>query len=88
MGANLVGFAVGVDGISYMIQQMTVTFVACAIFVLFCAAQIMFEVREHEFRITGVRYGWKRRKSLLGLLMLMLSLMMMEALLGVIFLSI
>ncbi|KAK0569756.1 glycerol transporter [Tilletia horrida] len=55
MGANLVGFAIGLDGMKYMVQQLTGSFegfefltISCGI--LFCAVQLMMEYREEEQR--------------------------------------
>ncbi|OCH89613.1 MBOAT-domain-containing protein [Obba rivulosa] len=55
MAANLVGFVIGTDGISYMLQQLLRTskglwFLAAAYACLFIAAQVMFEYREEETR--------------------------------------
>ncbi|KAI8872774.1 MBOAT-domain-containing protein, partial [Ramicandelaber brevisporus] len=54
MVANLVGFAVGLEGIKEMLEQiMTLsgaTFIATTFFCLFVGAQLMFEVRESEYR--------------------------------------
>lgn len=55
MTANLVGFAIGTDGMAYMWQQLLADwdgilfmFSACA--VLFVGVQVMFEYREEELR--------------------------------------
>ncbi|EJD06915.1 MBOAT-domain-containing protein [Fomitiporia mediterranea MF3/22] len=55
LGANLVGFVIGVDGIQYMVRQLFGTieglqflFVACAC--IFVGVQVMFEYREEEMR--------------------------------------
>ncbi|PWW73780.1 MBOAT-domain-containing protein [Tuber magnatum] len=55
MGANLVGFAIGVEGVRDLIRGVLGSwegfgFVALACTALFMAAQIMFEVREGEKR--------------------------------------
>ncbi|KAH7027397.1 MBOAT family protein [Microdochium trichocladiopsis] len=55
MAANLVGFAVGVDGLQKIIAGISqdhsgMTFLAAAIIALFCGAQVMFEIRETEKR--------------------------------------
>ncbi|KZT02547.1 MBOAT-domain-containing protein [Laetiporus sulphureus 93-53] len=60
MAANLVGFVIGIDGISYMLHQLTDTweglrFLAFACACLFVGAQIMFEYREEELRCGIVR---------------------------------
>ncbi|KAJ1972015.1 glycerol transporter [Dimargaris xerosporica] len=54
MVANLVGFSVGVDGIQTMLGQIFclkgVVFIVATLVCLFIAVQIMFEIREHEYR--------------------------------------
>lgn len=55
MIANLVGFAVGVDGITDMLHQMFKTtaglsFVIISSIGLFAGVQVMFELRESEKR--------------------------------------
>ncbi|KAH7029638.1 putative glycerol: H+ symporter [Microdochium trichocladiopsis] len=55
MSANLIGYAVGVDGMKQIINGITrdhsgATFCAAALIALFCGAQIMFEIRETEKR--------------------------------------
>ncbi|TVY75562.1 Glycerol uptake protein [Lachnellula suecica] len=55
MMANLVGFAVGVDGLKSIIHGIFrdlsgMTFLVSAIFVLFVGIQVMFEVRQSEAR--------------------------------------
>ncbi|KAI1104593.1 MBOAT-domain-containing protein [Jackrogersella minutella] len=55
MMANLVGFAVGVDGLEKIIAGIFrdysgLTFMVCACTALFMGAQIMFELRESEMR--------------------------------------
>jgi D-alanyl-lipoteichoic acid acyltransferase DltB (MBOAT superfamily) len=56
MGANLVGFAIGVEGVRDLVRGVLGSwegfgFVALACTALFMAAQIMFEVREGEKRV-------------------------------------
>ncbi|KDQ59021.1 hypothetical protein JAAARDRAFT_33744 [Jaapia argillacea MUCL 33604] len=53
--ANLVGFVVGLDGMSYMITQLLQTweglrFFGAACICIFIAVQVMFEYREEEMR--------------------------------------
>ncbi|KZT27214.1 MBOAT-domain-containing protein [Neolentinus lepideus HHB14362 ss-1] len=53
--ANLVGFVIGTDGMSYMLSQVVGTweglrFFGVACVCLFIAAQVMFEYREEEMR--------------------------------------
>ncbi|KAI0729251.1 MBOAT-domain-containing protein [Fomitopsis betulina] len=60
MAANLVGFVIGTDGVSYMLQQLFGTtegkqFLLFACLCLFIAAQVMFEYREEELRQGIVR---------------------------------
>lgn len=55
MIANLVGFAVGTDGIVEMLSEMFKTtqgllFVIASTVCLFVASQVMFELRENEKR--------------------------------------
>ncbi|KAF2862152.1 MBOAT-domain-containing protein [Piedraia hortae CBS 480.64] len=55
MTANLVGFAIGVDGLAGLVTALTETtqgrlFLPLACACLFIGAQIMFEVRESEYR--------------------------------------
>jgi len=55
MAANLVGFAIGTDGMAYMIKQITSSmsgmwFLFCACSALFVGVQVMFEYREEELR--------------------------------------
>lgn len=55
MGANLVGFVIGVDGVQYFLSQLIGTsegirFLIFASACLFIAAQLMFEYREEELR--------------------------------------
>ncbi|TFK50179.1 MBOAT-domain-containing protein [Heliocybe sulcata] len=55
MSANLVGFVIGTDGMSYMLSQLVGTweglrFFGIACVCLFIAAQVMFEYREEEMR--------------------------------------
>ncbi|KAL8847988.1 MAG: hypothetical protein Q9221_006950 [Calogaya cf. arnoldii] len=55
MAANLVGFAVGLDGLTDLVRGIVgsysgLVFLAAACGALFAAAQIMFELREHELR--------------------------------------
>lgn len=59
MAANLVGFAVGWDGLKGLVSGIVgsfsgMMFLAAACGALFMAAQVMFEVREGEAR-RGVR---------------------------------
>ncbi|KAL9000697.1 MAG: hypothetical protein Q9169_000733 [Polycauliona sp. 2 TL-2023] len=59
MAANLVGFAVGLDGVTGLVRGIVgsysgLVFLTAASGALFAAAQIMFELREHE-----LRYGIK-----------------------------
>ncbi|KAH0542950.1 hypothetical protein FGG08_002719 [Glutinoglossum americanum] len=59
MAANLVGFAVGLDGLKGLVNGITgsysgLVFLAVASMALFVGAQVMFEVREHEMR-QGIR---------------------------------
>ncbi|KAH9948606.1 MBOAT-domain-containing protein [Amylocystis lapponica] len=60
MSANLVGFVIGTEGISYMLHQLIgswegVRFLVFVCACLFVAAQIMFEYREEELRRGIVR---------------------------------
>ncbi|EPS93672.1 hypothetical protein FOMPIDRAFT_1033595 [Fomitopsis schrenkii] len=60
VAANLVGFVIGTDGVSYMLQQLLGTtegkqFLLFACICLFVAAQVMFEYREEELRQGIVR---------------------------------
>ncbi|KAH9930065.1 MBOAT-domain-containing protein [Fomitopsis serialis] len=60
MAANLVGFVIGTDGVSYMLQQLLgttegVQFLLFACACLFIGAQVMFEYREEELRQGIVR---------------------------------
>ena len=52
--ANLVGFAVGLDGVQYMLSQIFqlsgLTFILLTTIIIFSAVQLMFEVREEEAR--------------------------------------
>ncbi|KAL8674563.1 MAG: hypothetical protein Q9168_001006 [Polycauliona sp. 1 TL-2023] len=55
MAANLVGFAVGLDGVTGLVRGIVgsysgLVFLTAASAALFAAAQIMFELREHELR--------------------------------------
>ena len=55
MTANLVGFAIGTDGMRYMVEQLLgswegVEFMVIACAVLFVGVQVMFEYREEELR--------------------------------------
>lgn len=55
MTANLIGFAIGTDGMSYMWQQLLadwdgILFMFSACSVLFVGVQVMFEYREEELR--------------------------------------
>ncbi|KAJ1026894.1 hypothetical protein NDA16_002188 [Ustilago loliicola] len=55
MTGNLVGFAIGTDGIKYMLEQLLgdwegVKFVLGACAILFVGVQVMFEYREEEAR--------------------------------------
>lgn len=55
MGANLVGFAVGLDGAKYLVEQLFTTvqggrFMLLACGTLFVGVQVMFEYREEEAR--------------------------------------
>lgn len=58
MTANLVGFAIGTEGIQYMWQQLLGSWSGISFFLLCCGAlfvatQVMFEYREEELR-TGI----------------------------------
>ncbi|KNC97131.1 hypothetical protein, variant [Spizellomyces punctatus DAOM BR117] len=60
MIANLVGFAVGVDGVREMMRQIIfgeggTVFLVCSFVAVFAAVQLMFELREEE-----KRRGWKK----------------------------
>ncbi|KAK0534500.1 glycerol transporter [Tilletia horrida] len=60
MSANLVGFAIGLDGMKYMVQQLTGTaggwsFLASCCAALYCGVQLMMEYREEELRRGIVR---------------------------------
>ncbi|THH33470.1 hypothetical protein EUX98_g722 [Antrodiella citrinella] len=53
--ANLVGFAVGTEGVSYMLTRMFldwdgIRFISVSCICLFVGAQLMFEYREEEMR--------------------------------------
>ncbi|KAL8960727.1 MAG: hypothetical protein Q9193_002615 [Seirophora villosa] len=55
MAANLVGFAVGLDGLRDLVRGIVgsysgLVFLAAACVALFVGAQVMFELREHELR--------------------------------------
>ncbi|KAI0696453.1 MBOAT, membrane-bound O-acyltransferase family-domain-containing protein [Cytidiella melzeri] len=55
MTANLVGFVIGTEGVSYLLSQLVsgwegLSFLAFACFCIFVAAQVMFEYREEEMR--------------------------------------
>ncbi|KAJ1655766.1 glycerol transporter [Dispira simplex] len=54
MVANLVGFSVGVEGVQSMLEQIFclkgLAFVLITFACVFIAVQIMFEIREHEYR--------------------------------------
>ncbi|CAE6335175.1 unnamed protein product [Rhizoctonia solani] len=51
MGANLVGFVIGLDGMRYFISELIgVRFLLVACVCLFIAVQVMFEYREEEAR--------------------------------------
>ena len=59
MAANLVGFAVGIDGLKGLVQGITgswqgLAFLGAACSALFVGVQVMFEVREGELR-QGIR---------------------------------
>ena len=59
MVANLVGFAIGMDGLKSLVAEIVgstsgVAFVAAACGTLFVGVQVMFEVREQEKR-EGIR---------------------------------
>ncbi|KAI9699836.1 MAG: glycerol transporter [Bogoriella megaspora] len=59
MAANLVGFAVGLDGLKGLVQGIVgsasgVVFLGIACAALFVGAQVMFEIREQELR-EGIR---------------------------------
>jgi D-alanyl-lipoteichoic acid acyltransferase DltB (MBOAT superfamily) len=59
MAANLVGFAVGIDGLKGLVQGIAgsysgLSYLATASVALFVASQLMFEVREGELR-AGIR---------------------------------
>jgi len=57
MLGNLIGFSVGLEGARIMLAQMIGTggwkFILSVLIVFFSAAQLMFEIREEEFRRTG-----------------------------------
>lgn len=60
MTANLIGFAIGTEGMTYMWRQMVGTweglrFMVLACVGLFIAIQVMFEYREEEARRGIVR---------------------------------
>lgn len=60
MTANLIGFAIGTDGMAYMWREMVgtwagVRFMVMACAGLFVAVQVMFEYREEEGRRGIVR---------------------------------
>ncbi|KZT40000.1 MBOAT-domain-containing protein [Sistotremastrum suecicum HHB10207 ss-3] len=55
MTANLIGFAIGVDGVKYLLEQLLgswqgLRFMLGACVCLFVAVQVMFEYREEEMR--------------------------------------
>lgn len=55
MAANLVGFAVGLDGLKGLVQGIVgsysgLAFLAAACAALFVGVQVMFEIREQEMR--------------------------------------
>ncbi|RKP34282.1 MBOAT, membrane-bound O-acyltransferase family-domain-containing protein, partial [Dimargaris cristalligena] len=54
MIANLVGFAVGVDGVQTMLSQIVclqgVAFISITMVCVFILVQVMFEIREEEYR--------------------------------------
>jgi len=55
LSANLVGFVIGTEGISYMLTQLMgswdgIRFLIVTCLCLFVAAQVMFEYREEEMR--------------------------------------
>ncbi|PWN39449.1 putative GUP1-Multimembrane-spanning protein essential for proton symport of glycerol [Ceraceosorus guamensis] len=55
MSANLVGFAIGLDGVQYLLNQLVgswngLKFMLGACTALFCAVHVMFEYREEELR--------------------------------------
>ncbi|KAL9938130.1 hypothetical protein V8E36_002753 [Tilletia maclaganii] len=55
MSANLVGFAIGLDGMKYMLSQLTgspggIPFLLSCCATLFVGVQLMFEYREEELR--------------------------------------
>ena len=57
MLGNLIGFSVGIEGAKLMLNQVIgnggIWFVASVMAVFYSAAQLMFEIREGEFRKTG-----------------------------------
>ena len=57
MVCNLVGFSVGIDGARIMLNQIVgkggFWFVGTVLLVFYAAANLMFEIREEEFRRTG-----------------------------------
>jgi protein-cysteine N-palmitoyltransferase HHAT len=57
MLGNLIGFSVGIQGAKIMLTQIIKTggtkFILSVLVLFFSAAQIMFEIREEEFRQTG-----------------------------------
>ncbi|KAJ1930633.1 glycerol transporter [Tieghemiomyces parasiticus] len=67
MVANLVGFAVGVDGIRTMLTEIFclrgAVFIVASLICIFIAIQVMFEIREHEYRKLYVRKveDWRLR---------------------------
>lgn len=55
MGANLVGFVLGLDGMQHLIKELVTTpqgwtFMAFAMSCLFIAVHVMFEYRNEEAR--------------------------------------
>lgn len=59
MAANLVGFAVGLDGLKDLLSGILgsysgLTFLGLASVALFTASQVMFEIREDELKV-GIR---------------------------------
>ena len=54
MIANLVGFAVGLQGMEEMLSRIFtaegILFITCSVLGIFSAVQVMFEVRESEKR--------------------------------------
>ena len=59
MAGNLVGFAVGLDGLKGLLEGILgsyagLEFLICAFVALFSAVQVMYEMREGEIR-AGIR---------------------------------